>query len=121
MSPPRWLVLSRVLGCTGSPVSRRLGTGIRGAPALSGLLCGQPDRMRVGFFPGGQAGAGGCPLVSLPGSHPLPRTQVPSRLARPSTLRRARFAAAASRAKSAATLIWPRTRARRPPWRRRIR
>ena len=38
----------------------------------------------------------------------------------PSTARRARFTAAASRAKSAATLGLPRTRARRPPWRRRI-
>src|SRR6266511_3262598 len=39
----------------------------------------------------------------------------------PSTPKRAALAAAASRAKSAATLGRPRTRARRPPWRRRIR
>ena len=35
----------------------------------------------------------------------------------PSTARRARLTAAASSAKSAAILAWPRTRARRPPWR----
>jgi hypothetical protein len=40
---------------------------------------------------------------------------------RPSTPSRARLTAAASRLKSAATLTRPRTRTRRPPWRRRTR
>src|SRR4029453_9161891 len=40
---------------------------------------------------------------------------------RPSTPSRARLTAAANRVKSAATLARPRTRTRRPPWRRRTR
>ena len=43
------------------------------------------------------------------------------RCCRPSLASRARLMAAARRLKSAATLVWPRTLARRPPWRCRMR
>jgi hypothetical protein len=57
-----------------------------------------------------------CVVHPVAAAHPDPGV-----LATLSTARRARLTAAASRAKSAAILVVPRTRARRPPWRRRIR
>src|SRR5258706_421243 len=50
---------------------------------------------------------------ALPGDQPPPAAQAPFRQAAPSTPSRARLTAAASRAKSAATLTSPRTRGRR--------
>ena len=81
--------------------------------------------------PGSGAGLGwpleGCDRAVRFAGRPFPvyqlltAAQAPFRQATPSTPRRARLTAAASKLKSAATLTSPRTRARRPPWRRRMR
>src|SRR5216684_5462690 len=118
---PRWLVLngpSRAAGLVGEPLH---GSGTRVAPARRPAPWLVPVRWSHGR-PAWWAGrTGGWPYGPLPGPQPVSATQVPLRLASPSTPRRARLTAAASRAKSAATLTRPRTRARRPPCRRRIR
>src|SRR5665647_3147665 len=84
----------------------------------NGCLRGWRDRFGRSAVPCEPViGPGGSPVGQLGAAgHPDPATRVS-----PSTPNRARFVAAASNEKSAATLVWPRTRARLPPCRRRIR
>jgi hypothetical protein len=100
----RWLVLSRALRCARSRL--RVAGMAPGSGAVlrrAGTLSGGLTRAR------GMAASRGCrrarTVFSVPatGSHPVLATQVRPWLASPSTARRARLTAAASRAKSAAT------------------
>ena len=103
------------------PARRRAPNGCRWAAAAAESRWAWPRvKAGVGGVVGdaGVGGRAGQPVWGVSGRGGLP---APPGLARPSRARRARLTAAARRAKSAATLGLPRTRARRPPWRWRIR
>ena len=102
----RWWSLLRCRGC--APISQ-LGVERWLPLAVRGWRRGERFACRVRL-------SASCAAHRVAVAHPDPGT-----LATASAARRARLTAAASRAKSAAILVVPRTRARRPPWRRRIR
>src|SRR5450759_2065652 len=119
---PRWLVF---YGCF---VGRGdgIGAGERVTQAavtrefvgtywVSRLLCVS------GWGPQGRGGGSVGPGVTPPGQMRASTHLGPDARVSPSTPNRARLTAAASKEKSAATLVCPRTRARLPPCRRRIR
>jgi hypothetical protein len=101
-------------------------TGLDQAGERSGMLPAamvRSARCRLGGWvrvaresPSGPVAAGGHAGLAHAATQPSDGVQC-----RPSTPSRARLTAAASRLRSAATLTRPRTRTRRPPWRRRTR